>query len=102
MPEDPMAKVEQTIRKEFQGLAGIVADDPYRGSIERRRMGNLAPILTHFSNKRQEQILIDQHEVLKQMKTQSDTMTKHSKIMIVLTFVILAAMGLQIIIQLCK
>ena len=56
----------------------------------------------HEVNKRQEQILIDQHEVLKQMKTQSDTMTKHSKIMIVLTFVILAAMGLQIIIQLCK
>ena len=45
---------------------------------------------------------MQQHEVLQGMKKQSDTMTTHSKIMIVLTVVILAAMGLQIMLQLCK
>ena len=57
MTEDPMEKVEQAVWKEFQGLAGLVADDSYPASTEQRRMGNLAPILTHFSIKRQERIL---------------------------------------------
>ena len=48
----------------------------------------------------QKQILSEQHEVLQSMKRQSDTMSWHSWIMIVLTVVILAAMGLQIYIAL--
>jgi hypothetical protein len=68
----------------------------------KRLMETQVEILTeqHEVNKRQENILNDQHDVLKQMKTQSDAMTWHSRIMIILTLVILAAMGLQIAIAL--
>ena len=57
----------------------------------------LGLVLASLSIDRQEQILIDQHRVLKSMKTQSDVMTTHSDRMHTLTIVILAAIGLQII-----
>ena len=53
------------------------------------------------NSERQVEILSEQHEVLTQMKTQSDAMTWHSWAMFGLTVVILALMIVQIIIA-CK
>jgi hypothetical protein len=65
------------------------------------KLQGTAAYLSARSNQRQEQILNEQHEVLKSMKKQSDSMRCHSWTMIVLTVVILAAMGLQIFLA-CK
>ena len=77
MTEDPMEKVEQKIRERFKGFAKHVAENDGAG-VERRKMARIAPILTHFSVKRQE-------AVLNGMKDQSDAMTQHSQTMIRLT-----------------
>jgi len=53
-------------------------------------------------DKKRVSLLEEEYAILNRMESQSDAMTKHSNRMLLLTYVILAAMGLQIIIALCK
>ncbi len=105
MTEDPIDKLEQMVWEKFKGLGGIVVRDFSGASSEGRKMAELAPILTHFSIKRQEKILTQQEKVLRSMKKQSDSMAWQSKAMLILTGVIIVFMVAQItltVIQLCK
>ena len=87
MTEDPMEKVEQEIRERFKGFAKHVAENNGAG-VERRKMARIAPILTHFSVKRQEAVL--------------NRMRWHSWVMFSLTVVILLFMIVQIVLTIMQ
>ena len=87
MTYDPMEKVEQNIWERFKGFAKRVAENDGTG-VERRKMARIAPILTHFSVKRQEAVL--------------NGMRWHSWVMLSLTVVILLFMIVQIVLTIMQ